>query len=48
MTNRIDIIHSNVSVGQLGYELSKSIGIPYVWHLREFIDKDFNCLPATG
>lgn len=31
-----DLIHTNVSVIQIGYEVAKKIGIPHVWHIREF------------
>lgn len=37
-----DIIHTNVSVIDLGYKLAKNNGIPHLWHIREYGDKDFN------
>lgn len=46
--NKVDIIHSNVSVIQFGYDLSKFTHIPHIWHLREFIDLDFDCEPING
>lgn len=32
----INIIHSNGSVIDLGCRLSRTLGVPHVWHLREF------------
>lgn len=32
----IALIHSNGSIIDLGCRLSKSLGVPHVWHLREF------------
>lgn len=32
----IDLIHSNGGVFELGGWLSRSLGVPHVWHLREF------------
>ncbi len=51
---KIQVIHTNSSVTILGYQLahylaSKRIAaIPHVWHLREFIDKDFGYQPFCG
>jgi len=42
LKNKIDIIHSNTSVINIGALISKYSGIPHVWHLREFGDLDFN------
>ena len=38
---KIDIIHSNVSVIDIGYKLSRRMHIPHVYHIREFGDLDF-------
>ena len=38
----LDIIHSNSSIIELGYYLAKKIGVPHVWHLREFGESDYN------
>ena len=35
-----DIIHSNVGVFRVGHKLSYQYGIPHIWHLREYQDKD--------
>lgn len=43
--SKIDIIHSNNSVIDFGYLISKKYNIPHVWHIREFADQDFNYYP---
>ena len=40
--NKIDVIHTNSSVIDLGAELHNELGIPHVWHLREFGKEDFD------
>lgn len=40
--NRIDIIHSNSSVINIGAIISKFSQIPHVFHIREFGEEDFN------
>lgn len=37
-----DFIHSNVSTVSLGFITAKRLGIPHVYHLREYGDLDFN------
>lgn len=37
-----DIIHTNVSIVNIGYKVAKKLGIPHVWHVREYGDADFN------
>lgn len=37
-----DLIYTNTSVLSFGYDLSKKIKKPHVWHIREYGDKDFN------
>ena len=44
----IRIIHSNSVAINVGYELSKKTQIKHVWHLREFLDLDFNMQPEYG
>lgn len=41
-TNVVDIIHSNVSVIDIGVRVAKKRGIPHVWHLREILDESNN------
>lgn len=36
-----DIIHSNVSLFSSGYFAAKKLGIPHVWHIREYGNLDF-------
>jgi glycosyltransferase involved in cell wall biosynthesis len=36
-----DIIHTNIGAVQEGFFCAKRMGIPHVWHLREYQDKDF-------
>lgn len=37
-----DIIHTNVSVVDVGYMVAKRLKIPHVWHIREYGDLDFD------
>ena len=37
-----DIVSSNLSFIYAGVYLSKTIKVPHVWHLREYVDKDHN------
>ncbi len=36
-----DIIHTNVSVIDIGYRVSRQLKIPHIYHVREYGDKDF-------
>lgn len=40
-----EIIHTNVSVLNIGYSLARKFGIPHLWHIREYGDKDFDLRP---
>lgn len=40
-----DIVHSNSGTIDIGLHLAKALGIPHVWHLREFMDLDFDQHP---
>lgn len=44
----IDIVHSNITAIMTGFVLSKYLRCKHVWHLREFIDKDFHEKPYFG
>lgn len=44
---KIDIIHTNSARNTLGCRLSKRYGIPHIVHIREFGDKDFDCIKLT-
>lgn len=37
-----DIIYTNVGVVNIGYNVAYRLGIPHVYHIREFQDLDFN------
>lgn len=37
-----DIVSSNLSFIYAGVYLSRTIKVPHVWHLREYVDKDHN------
>lgn len=43
-----DMIHSNSSVNDTGAHLSWLLGIPHVWHLREFGEEDFGLVSCLG
>lgn len=45
---QIDIVHSNTTAIMTGFVLSKFLRCKHVWHLREFIDKDFHERPYIG
>ncbi|MDE6508507.1 MAG: glycosyltransferase [Alistipes sp.] len=38
---RPDLIHSNNSLIEIGFRFSHRHGIPHVWHIREYGDRDF-------
>lgn len=40
--NNVGIVHTNVGPLLLGNHSAKILGVPHVWHLREFQDLDFN------
>lgn len=41
INEKIDLIHTNSSIVNIGGLISKYSGIPHIWHLREFGDLDF-------
>lgn len=43
-----DLLHTNVSVINIGVLLSYKLHIPHVWHIREYGDKDFNIHSLYG
>lgn len=45
---RIDVVHTNTSVLDFGPALARRLGVPHVWHLREFIDLDMGFQPFLG
>lgn len=44
----IDMVHSNGSVFDLGARISRTLGVPHVWHLREFGTEDDTVKPVWG
>lgn len=45
---KIDIVHSNTAVLDIGIYISKLIRKPHVWHLREFMNLDHDMEPLLG
>ena len=37
-----DIVHTNVSVVNIGFKAARKLGIPHIYHIREYGDLDFN------
>lgn len=44
----VRLVHTNSSVITFGYHLARRLGVPHVWHLREFQDRDFAVRPFCG
>jgi len=44
----VDVVHSNSSVISFGGDLAKKLKAKHVWHIREFMDMDFNMRPVRG
>ena len=40
--SKVDLVHTNISIMDIGAEIGKKYDIPHVWHLREFGQEDFN------
>ena len=38
----IALVHTNVSVVDIGFRLSRKLGVPHVYHIREYADIDFD------
>lgn len=45
---RIDIVHTNTSITYIGWRLSKALNARLVWHIREYLDLDFDSEPFPG
>lgn len=43
--NKIDLIHTNNTRVSIGFEVAETLGIKHIWHLRDFMDLDFNMRP---
>jgi glycosyltransferase involved in cell wall biosynthesis len=37
--NRIDIVHSNSSIIRIGFDAAQKVGVPHVYHIREYFDR---------
>lgn len=40
--NNIDLIHENTSACYIGFFVAQYLKKPHVWHIREFLEEDFN------
>lgn len=38
----VEMVHTNVSVCSIGFRVSRRLGIPHVYHIREYADLDFD------
>lgn len=45
---KIDIVHTNSSVVSFGVDLAKTLHAKHIWHIREFMDLDFNMKPLLS
>lgn len=45
---RFDIIHSNSSVFDIGFFLSRKMSVPHVWHVREYGADVYNLYPSQS
>lgn len=41
-SQNINIIHTNVSIANIGYIAAKKLHVPHIYHIREYGDLDFN------
>ena len=46
--HHINLIHSNVCVEDVGYIASRITGVPHIYHIREYLDLDFNWTHYLG
>lgn len=45
---KFDLVHSNSSVIVAGAHVAKKLGVPHVWHIREFGKMDYGLLTPFG
>lgn len=45
---KIEMIHTNSSVSNVGAMLSLMTGIPHIWHIRELLEEHFGCEFVDG
>ncbi len=43
-----DVIYSNTSTIDIGAYIARSLGIPHIWHIREFGQEDFGFIPLVS
>lgn len=48
ISEKIDLIHTNVSVVDIGARVSRITGKKHIWHFREFGDLDFGMFPLIS
>mgnify|MGYP002648584445 CR=1 FL=1 len=48
LKEKVDVIHTNSSVINLGGLIHKVTKIPHVWHIREFGEEDFDMYPMES
>lgn len=46
-SEKIDIVHTNVGVLDIGARIKKYTSVKHIWHFREFGDLDFNMYPLV-
>lgn len=44
----IQVVHSNSTIMTVGVRIAKRLGAKHVWHVREFLDIDFQIKPFRG
>lgn len=45
---KIQLVHTNSSIIDIGERISRQLRLPHIWHLREYIDNDFNFTPIPS
>jgi glycosyltransferase involved in cell wall biosynthesis len=45
---KTDLVYSNSSVFNVGALAAARLGLPHVWHIREFGDRDYDLFPDAG
>ncbi len=40
----VQLVHTNTSVNNIGYLAARKLGIPHLWHIREYGKRDFNMI----
>lgn len=45
---KFDIIYTNTSTVEFGAIIARKLGIPHIWHMREFGKEDFNFIPLVN